>query len=159
MNSGKSLTPEPGFLERHISILRSSYASLTGKLLMDADLSPEVAPAYLDRAPFAVVSHGLEADPIFNYANRTALELFEMDWQQFTQLPSRLSAEPMERNARASLLDRVARHGFIEDYSGVRVSANGNRFMIRNATVWNLTDEKGNPYGQAAMIPEWEKLK
>jgi hypothetical protein len=29
-------------------------------------------------APIAVMSHGTAKEPIFNYANRTALNLFEM---------------------------------------------------------------------------------
>lgn len=39
------------------------------------------------------MSHGLEVDPVFNYANQCALDLFEMTWEDFIKLPSRLSAE------------------------------------------------------------------
>jgi len=112
----------------------------------------------LDWASFAVVSHNTASDPVFNYANRTALQLFEMSWTQFTALPSRLSAEPMLQEERERLLQRVAERGFIEDYSGVRISASGRRFIIRNATVWNLQDEQGRPYGQAALLREWQPL-
>jgi hypothetical protein len=49
--------------------------------------------------------------------------------------------------------------GFIEvPYSGIRVSATGRRFMVRNATVWNLVDETGQPYGQAALLKSWNYL-
>ena len=51
----------------------------------------------LYEAPFALVSHNTDSDPRFNYANRTALTLFEMNWNEFTTLPSRMSAEPMLR--------------------------------------------------------------
>ncbi|MEA3642760.1 MAG: MEKHLA domain-containing protein [Lamprobacter sp.] len=44
----------------------------------------------------------------------------------------------------------VAERGFIDDYRGVRVSASGRRFMIEQASVWNLTDAQGRPAGQAA---------
>ncbi|MFM9912134.1 MAG: MEKHLA domain-containing protein [Methylophilaceae bacterium] len=137
------------FLTRHVAILCTSYQRLTGRVL---------APAALYTASYAVVSHGVEPDPIFNYANATALKLFEMDWATFTQLPSRLSAEEIEREARASLLARVAQHGFVDDYCGVRVSATGKRFMVKNACVWNLADESGVYYGQAALLKEWEYL-
>lgn len=137
------------FLSRHIAILCASYQRLTGRVLHTETLHT---------APFAVVSHGTQADPIFNYANLTALALFEMDWATFTHLPSRLSAEEMEQEARASLLARVSQHGFVDDYSGVRISATGKRFMVKNATVWNLADENGAYYGQAALLKEWELL-
>jgi hypothetical protein len=72
-------------------------------------------------------------------------------------MPSRLSAGPVERSERGRLLERVARDGYIDDYSGIRIAKGGRRFLIRNATVWNLLDANGLYYGQAAMIPEWEE--
>lgn len=123
---------------------------------MAPSLVGEAALRWLDEAPFALVSHGTQADPVFNYANRTALELFGMSWTEFTAMPSRLSAGPVERSERDSLLERVARDGYIDDYSGIRIAKGGRRFLIRNATVWSLLDAKGLYYGQAAMIPEWE---
>lgn len=109
----------------------------------------------LYHAPFAVVSHNTDSDPIFNYANLKAMERFEMDWQTFTNLPSRLSAEAINQEERARLLSRVAEDGFIDDYSGVRISSSGKRFMIRHATVWNLMGEDGVYAGQAAMFSNW----
>lgn len=146
-------------LNAHIAILRNSYQHWLGKPLMPVDIDDQAAAAWLDAAPFALVSHGTEADPVFNYANSTALRLFEMSWAQFTQLPSRLSAGPVEREERARLLERVTRNGYIDDYAGIRIAASGRRFMIRNATVWNLLDAGGRPYGQAALIPCWEALQ
>jgi hypothetical protein len=34
----------------------------------------------------------------------------------------------------------------------VRIASDGSRFMIHKATVWNLLDEQGQAYGQAALI-------
>lgn len=109
-------------------------------------------------APRAVVAHGTQADPVFRYGNRLALELFELDFAAFTALPSRFSAEPLAREERAALLDRVTRFGFIDDYAGVRISSTGRRFMIRRATVWNLIDLDGAFRGQAATFSEWETM-
>jgi hypothetical protein len=150
------LAMELHFLIRHISILCASYRHWTGKYLMDPSLVGEAALHWLDDAPFALVSHGTQADPVFNYANRTALELFGMSWAEFTSMPSRLSAGPVQRSERARLLERVARDGYIDDYAGIRIAKGGRRFLIRNATVWNLRDADGGYYGQAALIPEWE---
>lgn len=142
----------------HAELLCSSYLCWTGRHLVEPSSGPEGAAALLDQAPFAVVSHDTQADPVFNYANRRALELFEMDWDEFTRLPSRLSAEPLNREERARLLERVSRDGYVDDYSGVRISKNGRRFLIRDATVWNLFDSAGNACGQAALITRWERL-
>ncbi|WP_240483749.1 MEKHLA domain-containing protein [Methylobacillus sp. MM3] len=139
-------------------ILGNSYRHWTGRHLLDPAVDGEEAVTALNQAPYAVVSHGTEADPIFNYANCTALQLFEMTWADFTALPSRLSAEPLVQEERDRLLLRVSTQGYIDDYSGVRISSTGKRFLIRNATVWNLLDEMGQPYGQAALLREWQKI-
>lgn len=146
------------FLARHVAILRASYFHWTGKHLIDTDIGPHLAIATLDLAPFAVVSHDTRPDPVFNYANQQALNLFGMNRAEFIALPSRLSAETINQAERARLLDRVTRHGYIDDYSGVRIAKSGRRFMIRNATIWNLLDADGRHYGQAALIRTWDDL-
>jgi hypothetical protein len=105
-----------------------------------------------------LVSHGTQADPVLNYGNATALALWEMSWAEFTQTPSRLTAEAPNREERARLLAAVTAHGFIDDYSGVRISKNGRRFRISQATVWNLLTENGLPCGQAASFNSWTWL-
>ena len=112
----------------------------------------------LMRAPFAVLSHGTQPDPIFNYGNATAQRVFEMDWQTLTTLPSRFSAEPLERGERQRLLDNVSRHGHSEGYRGVRVSATGRRFRIGGARIWTMMHGTGEPAGQAATFSEWTML-
>ncbi len=119
-------------------------------------MSPEGDPiGSLWSAPLAIVAHGTEPDPVFYFGNRIALTLFEMDFETFTRLPSRFSAEPLLREERARLLEGVTRNGIIEDYAGVRISATGKRFQISNASVWNLTDPSGEAVGQAAAFAEW----
>ena len=48
--------------------------------------------------------------------------------------------------------------GYIDDYSGVRISRTGRRFLIERATVWNLTDDRDQLCGQAATFHEWRYL-
>lgn len=139
---------------RRIRLIAESYRHWSGRpLVSGGDLVAE-----LQRAPLAVVAHGTEADPIFFFGNRVALELFEMDDDAFTRLPSRLSAEPLLREDRARLLARVSRDGLITDYAGVRISATGRRFRIENASVWNLIDADGKAAGQAAAFAQWTFL-
>ncbi|RFC36749.1 MAG: MEKHLA domain-containing protein [Candidatus Nitrotoga sp. SPKER] len=146
------------FLTRHVEILCSSYFHWTGKSFFDEGITYENAVETLFVAPFAVLSHGIGIDPIFNYGNQRALDIFEMSWEEFTVLPSRLSAEKVNQKERVKLLDAVSRHGYINNYSGIRISKSGRRFMIRDATVWNLMAPDGQFYGQAALIRDWEYL-
>jgi hypothetical protein len=148
----------PAHLNHFVSLLADSYARFTGRPLVQAAKADDLARRVWE-APFALVSHDTEPDPVFNYANLTALRLFEMCWNAFTQLPSRLSAEPVNRQAREALLRRVSEHGYIDDYSGVRISAQGRRFVIRDAVVWNVVDREGHYHGQAAMFEHWTDLE
>ncbi len=154
--------PAPGpanaYLAEHIDLLRRSLRALTGRDLIEGDPDPAEAAERIYRAPFAVLSHDTAPDPILTYANRCALELFELTWGQLVCMPSRLTAEAPERTERARLLAQVAAHGYIDDYAGVRVSRTGRRFRILGATVWNLTDGAGSPLGQAASFGVWQDL-
>lgn len=144
------------FMAEHVVLLRSSFRQLTGKELVPSELSDSEAAHFLFDAPFAVISHNSDADPLFNYANRKAMQLFEMAWPEIIGLPSRMSAEPVNQDERARLLQRVRERGHIDNYSGIRISASGRRFRISDAIVWNLTNELGEPAGQAAMFSNRE---
>lgn len=138
-----------------LALIAESHARLTGRPLLGA--APFSAQG-LWRAPFALLAHGTEADPVFFYGNRLALELFELTAQELVAMPSARSAEAPDRAERARLLDEVGRKGFIEDYAGVRVSASGRRFRIERAIVWNLADGAGGVQGQAAAFDRWTRL-
>jgi hypothetical protein len=140
---------------RRVALIAESFRRLTGRSLLENGATD---PDSLWTAPLAVVAHDTAADPVFFFGNRLVLALFEMTPAAFAALPSRLSAEPGSRAERAELLARVARDGFMTDYSGVRVSARGRRFRIHRATVWNLLDEEGRIQGQAAAFAEWTFL-
>jgi hypothetical protein len=135
-----------------------SLKHFTGRELLPGELSAAGLAKKVFHAPFVLVSHGTEADPVLNYGNATALALWEMSWEELTRTPSRLTAEVPNREERARLLATVAQHGFIADYSGIRISKNGRRFRIAQATVWNLLTPEGRPCGQAAQFSHWEFL-
>lgn len=157
-----SLFPEPSaandFLASHVARLQASLRHWTGRELVDGTLPLPEQARWLFEAPFALLSHDAAPDPVFTYVNRTAMALWEMDWEEFTRLPSRCSAEPMEQAARARFLAEVTARGFVDHYEGVRISKSGRRFQVRNALVWNLLDEAGQPCGQAAMFGDWQFL-
>ena len=151
-------SPANGYWFEHVERSRRTYHALTGRDLLDPALAPEAAAEALFHAPFVVLSHDAAPDPLLTYGNRTALELFELSWEELIQMPSQLTAEAPDRAERARLLAEVAARGFIDDYSGVRISRTGQRFRIARATVWNLTDDQGRFCGQAAMFREWRAL-
>lgn len=146
------------FYSKHGQLLCSSYANWTNKKLIADNNDPGTLILALYEAPFAVVSHGIENDPIFNFGNKTALELFELEWDRFIQVPSRESVEMTNRAERDKLMQRVTTNGFMDNYSGVRTSSSGKRFLIAEATIWNIVDINNIYYGQAAMFKKWNPI-
>ena len=133
----------------HAQRLLQSFHHWTGKTLIET-------PEALFDAPFVVVSHGTELDPVFNYANQQALTLWEMDWATFTQTPSRKSAEPVSQEERSRLLAQAQAQGYISDYHGIRISRTGRRFWIENVILWTVLNELSQPCGQAATFSSWK---
>jgi PAS domain-containing protein len=135
-------------------LLSRSYRRLIGHPLVPNGMPDAQAAQWLySEAPFAILAHNTEPDPIFVYGNEAAQRLFEYTWDELTKLPSRLSAEAPDRAERAQFLERVKRDGYIQGYRGIRVSKSGKRFPIENATVWQLIDSQGVWRGQAALLP------
>ena len=127
----------------------SSLQKLTGKNLIFSNDQINLG-RLLYEAPFVVLAHDKSEDPIFFYGNLKAQEVFEMTWAELIHLPSRYSAEFANQAARQHLLDEVALNGFIDNYSGTRISKTGRKFQIQNATVWNLINQDSQIIGQAA---------
>jgi len=145
------LSTDPGFF----ALLTDSYARLVRALLVP----PGTDADWLYReAPFVVVAHGTDQDPKFIYANKAAQNRFEYSWEEFMSLPSRLSAEAPDRAERQSLLDEVARNGFLSGYRGLRVAKSGRRFIIEDGVVWELLDRDGMRHGQAATFLSWRDV-
>ena len=138
-----------------LCLIAESFFRLTGRRLVQPGAD---TASGLWGASRVILAHGIEPDPIFFYANRLALDRFEIAASAFLRMPSRLCAEAPLREERAVLLARVARDGFIDDYAGIRVSATGKRFRIEQAVVWNLIDADGACHGQAATFERWTEL-
>ena len=149
--------PENNYYRTHIERLLASYSRWTGKVLLNVFNDGNDARA-LYEAPFILLSHGLEQDPIFNYGNLTAQFMYGVTWAQLIRMPSRQSAEPITQSERDRLLERVRQTGYVDDYSGVRIARNGQRFFIRDVLVWNVVDQDGQYCGQAACVERWEGL-
>ncbi|MUT65243.1 MEKHLA domain-containing protein [Paenibacillus sp. NEAU-GSW1] len=147
-----------GATEAHARLLMDSYKRWTGRDLLVAKTQENGISEALFQAPFVILSHGTEAEPVLNYGNEKALELWEMSWDELTSTPSRLTAEPMAREERDRFFERVTENGFVDGYTGIRISSTGRRFAIIDTLVWNLVDEEGVFRGQAAAFSEYRYL-
>lgn len=142
---------------RHCQRLSYSFRYWTGNDLFTPQPDNEKALSEaLFFAPFVLVSHGTEADPIFNYGNAQALKLWEISWEDFTKMPSRYTAEPVNREERERLLKEGKKQGYLTGYRGVRISRMGRKFIISDAILWTVIDEHQKVWGQAATFPQWE---
>ncbi len=145
------------FHQAHVTLLLDSYQRLLKRPLLEAAAGQSLGEQAFN-ADFALLSHNTDSDPLFNYANRTALNLFELPWDELIGMPSRFSAEPVNREERERLLAEVGSKGFIDNYSGVRIAKSGKRFLIERAVVWNVYDSQQRYYGQAACFSDWTLL-
>ncbi len=138
--------------------LLDSYRHWIGRELMDRIGEPVDQQRALFEWPAVVVSHGTEIDPILNYGNKAALDLWEMSWEQLVRTPSRLTAEPINRAEREWMLKQAKTRGYVDTYRGVRISGTGRRFLVENALVWNVLNSTGQQVGQAATFSQWTWL-
>ena len=138
--------------------LLDSYRHWIGRELIERLGEMECQAQTLFESPLVVVSHGSEADPVLNYGNQMALELWEMTWEQLIKTPSRLTAEPVNRTEREWMLEQARVRGFIDTYRGIRISGTGRRFLVENALIWNVLDAAHQRIGQAATFSHWTWL-
>jgi hypothetical protein len=131
-----------------LTLLADSFRRLTGRELA----------ADIWSADAAILAHDTGTPPRFFYGNARTLALFRMTPAQFLGLPSHLSAEPAHRQERARMFAKLEADDVVFGYAGVRIAADGTRFRISDAVIWNLVDEAGVRHGQAAWFERWEML-
>lgn len=105
-----------------------------------------------------ILSHGTQENPVLNYSNSLCQQLFEASWREITMMPSRETAEPMNQAKREQFMQEVKQNGLVMDYHGIRKSLKGQRFEIKEASVWNIEIEGLGYLGQAAMFCDWDTL-
>lgn len=139
-------------------MITQSYKKQYDEFLMEVSFDTLAEAMYI--APFACLAHnkfeeGVD-DPVFTYANRAALQLFEGTWDSMIGLPSRNSADAEAQEERNQLLEVAATGGSIQDYSGWRVSMSGKRFKLKDVKLFNVTELDGTLWGQAAVFKQYE---
>jgi hypothetical protein len=138
-------------------ILESHRAAFGAALVAGVDprANPRLAAQEVFAADRAVLAHDGAADPRLIYANAAALRLWRRQWEEMIGLPSRLTAEPSERQERARALAIAQAQEAVMGYGGIRVDSAGRRFRIQKAKLWTLRDRQGLARGQAASFDCW----
>lgn len=147
-------------VQRWSEAIAASFRHWTGTELVQAigALATATPPLAIYHAPAVVLAHDGAADPCFVYANAQAQALWEIPWQRFIGMPSRLSAAQQDRAERQRLLEGTQAAGISHGYRGVRTAASGRQFRILEATLWNVLDGEGRRIGQAVTFARWEYL-
>ncbi len=158
MNNTGIPSSDNSYLKDYIHQITNSLKELANIEIVDSTLSLEEQAQQVFNANYVLLAHNGSNDPVFNYANQTALNLFEMSWDEITSMPSKYSAESDERGQREKFINEVTEKGYSKDYSGIRISKTGKRFEIKNVILWNVYDAENNRIGQAAMFDEYEYL-
>jgi len=147
------------FCQEHVSILLENLNRWTGfDLAKEYGISDEDLGKGVFEASFCLLSSDLSDDPVLNYGNQRALDLWEMSWKELTSTRSRDTAKPDRQSDRDEIMRRVNENNFVTGYSGMRISKTGREFLIKNVTIWNLFDGDGKPYGRAAWFKDIEYI-
>ena len=142
----------------HVKILLDSFEKLVQKQIIVRTGDPAKDLKLIEEGAFVLVSHNGEEDPILNYGNQFALDLWELNWDDFIKTPSRKTAEIDLRTRREEVLKTAMIKGFYDEYEGIRVSSKGKRFRIKNAIIWNVLNKHNVRIGQAAYFTNIEYI-
>jgi hypothetical protein len=141
----------------HISIMLENLKKWTGyDLIEEYGFSLDTLGEQVFNADFYILSHDLAVDPILNYGNNRVLELWEVSWEELTNMHSRDTAKSVDRAERTAIIEQVKAHNYISKYNGLRVSKTGKEFKILDTIIWNLFTSNGDFYGQAAWFKSVE---
>ena len=132
-------------IKDHVSILDNSLRKLTGKGIrerigLDEKENGDIYKDFCMDERFVIVSHGTEDDPIYNFSNVAGMEAFVRSWDEFIELPSRLSVvlQTKDEESRIQLMRKVTDDGFVEGASGIRVRGDGQFIKLVDAVVRDL---------------------
>ena len=138
----------------HVKILLDSFEKLVKKQIIVRTGDSAKDLKLIEESEFVLLSHNGEQDPKLNYGNQFALDLWELNWDDFIKTPSRETAEIDLRTRREEVLKIVKEKGFYDKYEGIRISSSGKRFKIKNAIIWNVLNESEVRIGQAAYFTD-----
>lgn len=132
--------------------------SLRQKLNIPNTLDGAELAEQLYLAPIAILSHDVmikdgKRDNIYNYANQTALNLFERSFEEQINLPSSRSTgtgnpQQVDRN---NLLAETLAKGFVK-FTTTRMTSHNKEVLLKDAILFNLFDNYGVYCGQSVVF-------
>jgi MEKHLA domain len=134
--------------DAYIRRVAASFARVTGAPLVEGALNG--ARAWF--GDFALLTHRGDDKDTMNYGNAFALALWECGWDDFTGVPSEVTAPPEDRAERAIAMQKVVTDNFVRGYRGRRISRKGRLFTIEDGVIWRLMDETGEAFGVGAFF-------
>jgi MEKHLA domain len=100
---------------------------------------------------FGILSHGIQEDPIYNYGNCAALQLFEQTLETLCQTPSRYSTVESLMEDRQQLIQNIRQMGYGTITNAVRTTSRGKLFVIPTIWIWHVYHDDGRRIGLAAL--------
>lgn len=135
-----------------LELIDASYTRCnTQPLPVPAEISNRLQWLH-QHAPYSLIAHNNNEDPQFIYANLKAIASFGYPADILIGLPSRFSTAISDQPVRQQMLNTVKQHGIARNYSGPRINADGNVFMIYDGAIWQIMDASANVIGQAALF-------
>ena len=140
-------------VDRWLRICSDSLENLTGTSLVDRMDGVERLDEVTANERYAVLSHGTQDDPIYNYANRATLLAFQYPEEGFYQLASRNSAPAgATRDDRDALVEEFKAKGYGVFPTAIRQTKTGELFEITDISLSNVYNEQGGRVGQMAVF-------
>ena len=158
MNNPPWLQPEKLEL---VNLLQSSYKKAFGIPLFvcsKVDDEHRLESQELFSLQKVVLAHNNQEDPCLIYANAYALRLWGRNWNEMINMPSRHTAPTNNQIQREVALKHAKIKHAVQGYQGIRISKNGQKFLINNARIWTIWSHDRSPLGQAAAFTNWSNI-
>jgi hypothetical protein len=142
-------------IDEWIRLSSESLKRFTGKGLLEILDGVSTIQQVHDNERYAVLSHGNQTDPIYNYFNKGAFLTFQWPESDIYSLPSRHSApDGLLRNDRQQMMQTVVEQNVLVIPSAIRQTKAGEFFKLTNVTFWNVysDDDDGVRLGQTAVF-------
>lgn len=140
-------------IDEWVRLSSDSLKRLTGVSLLDVMDGVSTIHNVHDNERYAVLSHGNQTDPIYNYFNKGAFLTFQWTESEIYNLPSRYSApDGSVRSDRAKMMQTVVEQHVRFIPLAIRQNKAGECFQLTNVTLWNVYDDDGIRVGQTAFF-------
>lgn len=136
-----------GIFDRVNTILRQESGRQTRKLTSTAELHASKR--------FAILSHGNQTDPVYNYVNAAGFDVFQWPAEIYHRLPSRFSApDGHDRRRRASVIQSATTQPRNTTHidTAVRIRYPNATVTLNDAILWNVFNDDGVRVGQTVLF-------